>query len=59
MKEKNGKPISRPWARISQVPAAVPVQSYSELVEMLAADGDRIRFGHDFSKEQEAKICQL
>src|SRR5208283_4667115 len=41
------------------LPAQIPIKSYTELVEMLAADGDRIRFGHDFSKEQEAKICEL
>ena len=42
-----------------RVPAAVPVRTYSELVDLLAAGGDRIKFGHDFSKEQEAKICEL
>lgn len=58
VKEKNGKDF-KALGKDFQVPASVPVQSYSELVEKLAADGDRIRFGHDFSKEQEAKICQL
>ncbi len=42
-----------------QVPARIPVLAYSDLVGMLAEGGDRIRFGHDFSKEQEAKICEL
>ncbi len=58
LKEKNAadfKVLGKEFA----LPAQIPVKSYTELVEMLAADGDRIRFGHDFSKEQEAKICQL
>jgi aspartyl-tRNA synthetase len=42
-----------------KVPVAIPVMAYTELVELLAADGDRIKFGHDFSKEQEARICEL
>lgn len=58
VKEKNGRDF-RVLGTELRVPASIPVLTYSDLVAMLAADGDRIRFGHDFSKEQEAKICEL
>jgi nondiscriminating aspartyl-tRNA synthetase len=42
-----------------KVPSEIPVLIYSDLVEMLMANGEKMRFGDDFSKEQEAKICEL
>ena len=58
LKEKNGADF-RVLGKEFVLPAQIPVRTYTELVEMLSASGDKIRFGHDFSKEQEAKMCEL
>lgn len=41
------------------VPEKLPRHTYSELVEKLQKAGDAIEFGHDFSREHEAKLVQL
>ncbi len=40
-----------------KVPGEVRIYDYSDLVERLSASGEKIKFGDDFSREQEAKIC--
>lgn len=42
-----------------KVPKEVGVFKYSDVLETLSANGEKIRFGEDFSREQEAKICEL
>ncbi|VVB98650.1 Aspartate--tRNA(Asp/Asn) ligase [uncultured archaeon] len=42
-----------------KVPKQAASYAYSDLVDMLAADGEKIRWGEDFSREQEAKICAM
>ncbi len=41
-----------------EVPEKAAVYAYSDLVKALNADGERIRWGEDFSREQEVKICE-
>lgn len=40
-------------------PKEAAIYKYSDIIEMLCANGEKIRFGDDFSKEQEAKICEI
>jgi nondiscriminating aspartyl-tRNA synthetase len=56
--DENGKDLKSLGAEL-KVPGKVPEIDYSDAVSMLAVDGEKIRFGDDFSKEQEAKICAL
>ncbi|MFN7088272.1 MAG: aspartate--tRNA(Asn) ligase [Candidatus Paceibacteria bacterium] len=42
-----------------KVPKQVASYKYSEIVDKLSANGEKIRWGDDFSREQEAKICEI
>jgi nondiscriminating aspartyl-tRNA synthetase len=56
--ERNGPELKALGAELA-VPKKAASYAYSDLVEMLAADGEKIKWGEDFSREQEAKICAI
>lgn len=58
VKERNGKDLAA-LGRDLRVPKEAGVYSYSDMLEMLAAEGEKIRFGDDFSREQETKIREI
>ena len=42
-----------------RVPKEVLVYRYEDALEMLSIGGEKVKFGDDFSREQEAKICEI
>lgn len=42
-----------------KAPKEFIVKHYSDLVEALQANGEKIKFGEDFSREHETKICEI
>lgn len=58
IKENNENDLSSLDIKMN-VPNKVAVYTYSDLVETLLANGEKIKWGDDFSREQEMKIYEL
>ncbi len=58
VKEQNSEELKLLGIELN-VPNEAKTVKYEDAVALLSAHGEKIRFGEDFSKEQEAKLCEL
>ncbi|MFH2106452.1 MAG: aspartate--tRNA(Asn) ligase [Candidatus Micrarchaeota archaeon] len=58
VQEKNGKDLKTLGVEV-KIPKKVPRYSYAELIEKLQKAGDPIKWGHDFSKENEKQMYEI
>ncbi|MGV8085588.1 MAG: aspartate--tRNA(Asn) ligase [Candidatus Bilamarchaeum sp.] len=58
VKEQNSEDLKTLGIELN-VPKEAKTIKYEDAVALLSTHGEKIRFGEDFSKEQEAKLCEL